>query len=62
MSYSIERFSPWYGFVEKLRKLRFAAWTIRYWQAGPLFRRRMVRTTLAFAVGALVCGGLLMWA
>lgn len=46
-SYQIERFSPWYGFVERVRRLRVAAWTIRYWQAGPKFRWRLVCTIIA---------------
>ena len=54
-SYAIEHYSPWYGFVERLRKLRFGAWTIRYWHGGWRFRWRMLRTALTFgALAALV--------
>ena len=47
VSYAIERYSPWFGFVERFRSLRFGSWTIRYWQGGSRFRWRMLRTTLA---------------
>jgi hypothetical protein len=54
-SYAIERYSPWYGLVERMRSLRFGTWTIRYWQGGSKFRWRMLWTTLASgAVAAVV--------
>lgn len=62
VSFTIERYSPWYGFVERTPTLRFTAWTMRYWRAGSRFRWRMVRTTLAFAGLALGVLALLSWA
>jgi hypothetical protein len=53
-SYAIERYSPWCGYVERLSKLRFGAWMIRYWRGGWRFRWRMVRTTLLFGALAVV--------
>jgi hypothetical protein len=61
-SYAIEYYSPWYGLVERLRKVRFGAWTIRYWQAGWRFRWRMLRTALAFGALAAAAAAFLMLA